>query len=146
LVEPVYPLTERLSLNQVGKAAVAALARLPNMPEWQEPSWVARERFPSFADALRLLHRPNDPADILPEGLAWSRLAYDEFLAGQLALALVGAHLRRPDGRATPGTGPRGKKLSDGFPYSLTPSQGRAVADIVADLGKPERMLRPLQG
>src|SRR5438067_1680994 len=146
LVEPVYPLTEGLSLNQVGKAALAALARLPDMPEWQEPSWVARERFPSFADALRLLHRPNDPADILPEGLAWSRLAYDEFLAGQLALALVRAHLRRPAGRATPGTGQLRKKLIDALPYSLTPSQQRAVAEIIADLAKPERMLRLLQG
>src|SRR5216684_8005343 len=146
LVEPVYPLTDGLSLNQVGKAAVAALDRLPTLPEWQEPSWVARERFPSFADALRLLHRPGDPADLLPEGLAWSRLAYDEFLAGQLALALVRAHLRRPAGRATPGTGHIRKKLIEALPYSLTPSQERAVADIVADLGKPERMLRLLQG
>ena len=146
LVEPVYPLTDGLSLNQVGKAAVAALTRLPNLPEWQEPSWVARERFPSFADALRLLHRPTDPADLLPEGLAWSRLAYDEFLAGQLALALVRAHLRRQAGRATPGTGQLRKKLIDALPYSLTPSQQRAVAEIVADLSKSERMLRLLQG
>src|SRR6266478_5618208 len=146
LGERLYPLTDGLSLNQVGKAAVAALDRLPTLPEWQEPSWVARERFPSFADALRLLHRPGDPADLLPEGLAWSRLAYDEFLAGQLALALVRAHLRRPAGRATPGTGQFRKKLIDALPYSLTPSQGRAVAEIVADLSKPERMLRLLQG
>ena len=146
LVEPVYPLTEGLSLNQVRKAADAALARLPDLPEWQEASWVARERFPSFTEALRTLHRPTEPADLLPEGLAWSRLAYDEFLAGQLALALVRAHLRRPAGRATPGTGHIRKKLIEALPYSLTPSQGRAVADIVADLGKPERMLRLLQG
>jgi len=146
LVEPVYPLTEGLSLNQIRKAADAALTRLPDLPEWQEASWVARERFPSFAEALRVLHRPTEPADLLPEGLAWSRLAYDEFLAGQLALALVRAHLRRPAGRATPGTGHIRKKLIEALPYSLTPSQGRAVADIVSDLGKPERMLRLLQG
>jgi len=146
LVEPVYPLTEGLSLNQIRKAADAALTRLPDLPEWQDASWVARERFPSFAEALRVLHRPTEPADLLPEGLAWSRLAYDEFLAGQLALALVRAHLRRPAGRATPGTGHIRKKLIEALPYSLTPSQGRAVADIVSDLGKPERMLRLLQG
>jgi ATP-dependent DNA helicase RecG len=146
LVEPVYPLTEGLTLNQVRKAADAALARLPDLPEWQEASWVARERFPTFADALHLLHRPAEPADLLPESLAWTRLAYDEFLAGQLALALVRAHLRRPAGRATPGTGQVRKRLIEALPYSLTPSQGRAVADIVADLAKPERMLRLLQG
>src|SRR4029077_13256276 len=146
LVEPVYPLTEGLSLNQVRKAADAALARLPDLPEWQEASWVARERFPSFTEALRILHRPTEPADLLPEGLAWSRLAYDEFLAGQLALALVRAHLRRPAGRGAACTGHIRTNLIEALPYSLTPSQGRAVADIVADLGKPERMLRLLQG
>jgi ATP-dependent DNA helicase RecG len=146
LVEPVYPLTEGLTLYQVSKVADAALVRLPDLPEWQEASWVARERFPTFADALRLLHRPAEPADLLPEGLAWTRLAYDEFLAGQLALTLVRAHLRRPAGRATPGTGQIRKRLIEALPYSLTPSQGRAVADIVADLAKPERMLRLLQG
>jgi ATP-dependent DNA helicase RecG len=146
LVEPVYPLTEGLSLNAVRKAADAALAHVPDLPEWQDPSWLARERFPSFAEALRTLHRPADPADVAPEGLAWSRLAYDEFLAGQLALALVRAHLRRPAGRSTHGGGQLRKKLIEAFPYSLTPSQTRAVAEIVADLAKPERMLRLLQG
>src|SRR2546430_7605180 len=145
-VEPVYPLTQGRHLNQVCKAADAGLARLPALPEWQEAGWVARERFPTFADALRVVHRPAEPADLLPEGLAWTRLAYDEFLAGQLALALVRAHLRRPAGRATPGTGQIRKRLIEALPYSLTPSQGRAVADIVADLARPERMLRLLQG
>ncbi len=146
LVEPVYPLTEGVSLNQVRRAVDAALARLPELPEWQDPSWVARERFPPFAAALRTLHRPAEPGDLLPQGSAWSRLAYDEFLAGQLALALVRAHLRRPAGRATSGTGHIRKRLIEALPYSLTPSQTRAVAEIVADLAKPERMLRLLQG
>src|SRR5262249_25159368 len=38
------------------------------------------------------------------------------------------------------------KRLIEALPYSLTPSQSHAVADIVADLAKPERMLRLLQG
>src|SRR5262249_57950994 len=109
-------------------------------------SWVAGERFPQFAEALRLLHKPDEPKDLLPEGPAWSRLAYDEFLAGQLALALMRAHLRRPAGRTTTGTGHLRKKLIEALPYSLTLSQSRAVAEIVADLSKPERMLRLLQG
>jgi ATP-dependent DNA helicase RecG len=146
LLEPVYPLTEGLSLNQVRKAVDAALPKLPDLPEWQDPPWVARERYPSFADALRTLHRPAAPADVLPDSRAWMRLAYDELLAGQLALALVRAHIRRPAGRATPGTGALRKKLVDALPYSLTASQSRAIADIAADLAKPERMLRLLQG
>jgi len=146
LVEPVYPLTEGLTLNQLRKSVDAALERVPDLPEWQDAGWVARESYPSFADALRTLHRPAEPADADPAGLAWTRLAYDELLAGQLALALLRAHLRRPAGRATVGTGELRKRLTQALPYTLTASQTRALADIVADLGKPERMLRLLQG
>jgi ATP-dependent DNA helicase RecG len=146
LVEPVYPLTEGLGLNQVRKTAEAALERVPDLPEWQDPSWVARERYPTFAQALRALHHPAEPADAQPESVAWTRLAYDEFLAGQLALALVRKHLRRPAGRSTAGTGHLRKKLIESLPYSLTVSQSRATAEIVEDLAKPERMLRLLQG
>src|SRR3954449_8332222 len=58
LVEPVYPLTEGRGLNQVRKAVEAALDRVPELTEWQDPGWVARERYPSFADAVRTLHHP----------------------------------------------------------------------------------------
>jgi ATP-dependent DNA helicase RecG len=146
LIEPSYPLTEGLTLNQLGRAVGAALSRVPQIPEWQEPSWVARERFPTFGEALTLLHRPAQPSDMLPESRAWSRLAYDELLAGQLALALVRAHVRRPLGRKTEGTGELRKRIIAALPYSLTASQAHAVTEVAADLAKPERMLRLLQG
>jgi len=146
LVEPVYPLTEGLSLNQVRKAVDAAVACLPDLAEWQEPEWIARQDFPAFATALRELHRPREPSDIDPGGAAWTRLAYDELLAGQLALALVRAHLRRPSGRPTTGDGRLRQRLIEALPYALTASQTRAVAEIVDDLAKAERMLRLLQG
>jgi ATP-dependent DNA helicase RecG len=146
LVEPVYPLTEGLSLNQVRKAVDAALTALPDLPEWQEPEWITRQGFPAFATALRTLHRPHEPFDVDPGAAAWTRLAYDELLAGQLALALVRAHLRRPAGRPTAGDGRLRQKLSEALPYSLTHSQTRAIAEIIEDLAKPERMLRLLQG
>src|SRR5262249_4408701 len=84
LVEPVYPLTEGLSLNQVRKAADAALTKLPQLPEWQDAPWLAARQWPAFADALQMLHRPNEPSDIQPDGPAWSRLAFDEPLAGHV--------------------------------------------------------------
>ena len=146
LVEPIYPLTEGLSLNQVRKAADASLGKVPNVPEWQDPAWLSRQHFPSFTDALRHIHRPSEPTDVLPETLAWQRLAYDEFLAGQLALALVRKYLRRPSGRRTAGDGRLRAKIKSALPYALTPSQTRASAEIIADLEKPERMLRLLQG
>ena len=146
LIEPVYPLTEGLSLNQVRKAVDGALTRVPELDEWQDAAWIERAKFPSFAQALRSVHRPATPEDLLPESPAWSRLAFDELLAGQLALALVREHMRRPAGRAIAARGETRKQLIAALPYALTPSQSQAVADIVADLAKPERMLRLLQG
>ena len=66
LVEPVYPLTEGLGLGNLRRAMDAALARLPAFPEWQDEAWLSRERFPSFADALRYLHKPASPQETPP--------------------------------------------------------------------------------
>ncbi|HSR77891.1 MAG TPA: ATP-dependent DNA helicase RecG [Xanthobacteraceae bacterium] len=145
LIEPQYALTEGLSMNQVRRAVEAAVGKVPTLPEWQDAAWLARSNFPAFVDALRAVHRPPEP-DISPAEAAWSRLAYDEFLAGQLALGLVRAHTRRPRGRRSTGDGTLLKRIAAALPYALTGSQVRAVTDIVADLGKPERMSRLLQG
>ena len=145
LIEPQYALTEGLSMNQVRRAVEAAVGKVPALPEWQDAAWLARSNFPAFADALRAVHRPPRP-DVSPAEVAWSRLAYDEFLAGQLALGLVRAHTRRPRGRRSVGDGTLRKRIAAALPYALTGSQVRAVTDIVADLAKPERMSRLLQG
>jgi RecG-like helicase len=104
LVDPIYPLTEGLTQNMVRRAIAAALGRLaPPLPEWLDPAHMARSGWADFGAALTALHRPSEPADVTPDGKAWSRLAYDELLASQLALALVRAHLRRPAGRREAG-------------------------------------------
>jgi ATP-dependent DNA helicase RecG len=146
LIDPVYPLTEGLSAPQVHRTADAALGKVPQLPEWQNEAWLKARGFPPFADALGRLHRPQQPDDVLPQGPAWSRLAYDEFLAGQLALALVRRHVRRPAGQSNRGDGRLRARVLQALPYSLTPSQQRAIADIVVDLARPHRMLRLLQG
>ncbi len=146
LVEPIYPLTEGLAAGNIRRAMEGALARLPDLPEWQDEAWVSRERFPKFSDALRHLHRPAEPHDIAPESLAWTRLAYDELLAGQLALALLRAHMRRQAGRGSAGEGRVRARILKALTYTLTHSQQKAVDDIVADLARPQRMLRLLQG
>jgi ATP-dependent DNA helicase RecG len=146
LVEPVYPLTEGLALGNVRRAVDGAIGRLPDLPEWQDEAWVARERFPTFSAALRHLHRPAEPHDIMPETPAWTRLAYDELLAGQLALALVRAHMRRQSGRGSASEGRLRARILKALPYALTHSQQKALDDITTDLARPQRMLRLLQG
>jgi ATP-dependent DNA helicase RecG len=146
LLDPVYPLTEGLHPNLLRKAIDLALERLPALPEWQDETWRARNDYPGFADALRALHRPNAPSDIAPESAPWSRLAYDELLASQLALALLHKHMRTRAGRGTAAEGRLRARIISALPYSLTPSQERAVIDIISDLAQPQRMLRLLHG
>jgi len=146
LLDPVYPLTEGLHPIQLRKAIDLALERLPQLAEWQDAAWLARNGFPGFAGALRMLHRPAAAADLLPESPAWSRLAYDELLASQLALALLRAHMRVRAGRGSAAEGRLRGRIAAALPYALTVSQERAIADIVADLAQPQRMLRLLHG
>ncbi|RFC65607.1 ATP-dependent DNA helicase RecG [Mesorhizobium denitrificans] len=146
LVEPVYPLTAGLSTKVLRRAIQAGLEKLPELPEWQDASVMRRQTFPDFGAALRRIHNPADPIDTSPESVAWRRLAYDEFLAGQIALALVRARVRRAAGRPIVGDGQIVEKLRNALPYSLTRSQETALTEINADLAKPERMLRLLQG
>jgi ATP-dependent DNA helicase RecG len=145
-IDPVYPLTEGLALGSVRRATEQTLQKLPSLPEWISPEVIRRCKFPPIALALNRLHRPVELTDILPEGPFWSRLAFDELLAGQLALALVRAQLRRPAGDRHAGDGHLRNKIIDALPYALTSSQRQASAAIAEDLRQPVRMLRLLQG
>jgi len=147
VVEPVYPLTAGLTQRPLAKAVAAALARAPDLPEWQDPAWLARQNWPSWRAALLAVHRPDDAGALNPDGPARRRLAYDELLATQLALALVRANLRRQKGRplAAPAGALRAKVLA-ALPFRLTGAQQRSLAEIDADMAEPLRMLRLLQG
>jgi ATP-dependent DNA helicase RecG len=145
-IDPVYPLTEGLALGSVRRAMTQALQKLPALPEWISPEVIRRCKFPPIAEALNRVHMPVELTDILPDGPFWSRLAFDELLAGQLALALVRAQLRRPAGDRHAGDGHLRKKIIDALPYALTASQREATAAISDDLRQPVRMLRLLQG
>jgi ATP-dependent DNA helicase RecG len=145
-IDPVYPLTEGLAIGSVRRAVAQALERLPNLPEWISPEVIRRCKFPTVAEALHRVHVPLELTDILPDGPFWSRLAFDELLAGQLALALVRAQLRRPAGDRHAGDGHLRHRIIDALPYALTASQREAAAAITEDLRQPVRMLRLLQG
>jgi len=145
-IEPVYPLTEGLMLGSLRRAVALALPKVPALPEWIDAKVVRSAKFPSINEALTRLHTPQELEDILPDRPFWQRLAYDELLAGQLALALVRAQLRRPAGDRNAGDGHLRRKIIDALPYALTVSQQEAAAAIAGDLAQPLRMLRLLQG
>jgi ATP-dependent DNA helicase RecG len=145
--EAIYGLTEGLSSRLVAKHALAALARMPELPEWQDAAWLAKTKGPTFADALAAAHAgaPKAGADAPPDP-ARRRLAYDEILASQLALALVRARARTRQGRPNAGDGRLVARITSALPFPLTGAQERALAEIRRDLKADGRMLRLLQG
>ncbi len=146
LVEPIYPLTAGLSPKTLRKIIEAALPRAPELPEWIDFALAQKQGLPSISDAFHGLHEPRDPSDIDAQAPARRRLAYDEFLAGQLSLSLVRQRLRKVAGQPVRATGQVSRQILQDLPFSPTNSQNAAVADILKDMAGEDRMLRLLQG
>ncbi|OMG61019.1 ATP-dependent DNA helicase RecG [Brevundimonas sp. ZS04] len=145
LSEPVYPATQGLTSRQIRKLAQGALALAPELPEWQEPNWLAARRWVGWRAALEALHAPTNEADLMPDTPVRQRLAYDELFAHQLALARRRrARQITPAARITPGE--VSARLLAALPFTLTGAQEQAVAEIRADLTSGEQMGRLLQG
>jgi ATP-dependent DNA helicase RecG len=146
VVEPVYPLTGGLTARMVAKTVRTALDHTPVLPEWQDAAWLDREKFPDWRNALEALHRPDSERAITEDSSARRRLAYDELLANQLALAMVRIHMRKLKGRPIKGHGELRAKVMAALPWQLTGAQIRSLGEIDADMAAPLRMLRLLQG
>ncbi|SIS89697.1 ATP-dependent DNA helicase RecG [Phaeovulum vinaykumarii] len=144
--EPIYPAGAGVSPRQVARAAQEALSRVPDLPEWIDPALKAREGWPDWTAALRGAHAPRGLDALAAHAPARARLAYDEFFAHQMTLALARAKVRRSRGRSTVGTGALRDKVLNSLPYRPTGAQERAMAEIAADMVAPHRMNRLLQG
>lgn len=146
MIEPVYPLTAGLSPKLLQRAIDAALAAMPELPEWLDGPFLQRNGLPTFAASVQTLHAPRDEHDMSPNAPARRRLAYDELLAGQLSLALVRQRVRKLQGKPVHGDGSIRSRLFSLLPFQLTASQTQAITEILTDMESPERMLRLLQG
>ncbi|MBK8175755.1 MAG: ATP-dependent DNA helicase RecG [Rhodospirillales bacterium] len=144
--EPVYPLTAGLGGKVLAKVVRAALERAPVLDEWLDPAFLARRGWPAWHEAVVCAHAPQDEADVEATAPARARLAYDELLANQLALAIVRRQMRRKPGKAHPGDGHLAACIEAQLGFELTSAQRAALTDIRADLARPARMLRLLQG
>ncbi|HIU52448.1 MAG TPA: ATP-dependent DNA helicase RecG [Candidatus Scatocola faecipullorum] len=145
-VEPVYPLTAGITNKMLNKLMKQALAAVPTLPEWQDEPYLKATGWPSFNQALKLAHHPVKLTDLEPSDPARSRLAYDELLANQLALAIVRERVKKQQGREINGNGLLRKKVLDALPFKLTSAQEKVLREIAADQASKFRMLRLLQG
>ncbi|MAL56588.1 MAG: ATP-dependent DNA helicase RecG [Brevundimonas sp.] len=143
--EPVYPATQGLTSRQLRKLVQAALPAAPDLPEWQDPAWLKKQNWLGWRAALDALHAPTGEPDLSPDAPARQRLAYDEFLAHQLALA---RRRRAREIKPAPVIAPGAASdcLLQALPFTLTGAQAQAVAEIRRDLASGKQMGRLLQG
>jgi ATP-dependent DNA helicase RecG len=140
---PVYPASEELSQKQLrGLVEVALLeARAEGDPL---PSRLrCDERLPLRGDALVAIHRP---ASLEEAEAGRRRLAFDELLVLQLALARRSAER---EALVAAALGPPGQLVGSYrgvLPFSLTGAQEQAIAEIDDDLARTIPMQRLLQG
>ncbi len=137
-LEPVYPLTYAVTNKMLRNVVNQILDGMPVLPEWQDGAEI------SFDNALKLMHRPVKNSDIMNE--ARRRLAYDEILANQLALALSRNEFKKERGAKIDFDKSLIEPFIESFGYDLTNAQKRVVSEILDDLKSDSRMLRLLQG
>ncbi|WJW80059.1 ATP-dependent DNA helicase RecG [Bartonella sp. TP] len=139
VIEPIYPLTAGLSNKTLQKAMGQALAKIPALDEWIDPSI----KLPAYKEALIQIHKPAT-SQLLDQYR--QRLAYDELLAHQLALRLLRSQYttKFPPYWRINKDSPVGLKAK--LPFRLTKDQEACLLDILQDLSMPKPMTRLLQG
>lgn len=145
-IETVYPLTAGITNKMMGRYMQQVLAKLPNFSEWIDDKFLAQQKWCSFNKAIVKIHNPKHLTDLDISSAERARLAYDELLANQLALALVRKKIKKQKGRSLCGNGELRKKTLENLPFNLTKAQQKVLEEIYHDQGQPYRMLRLLQG
>ncbi|MBN8727785.1 MAG: ATP-dependent DNA helicase RecG [Xanthomonadales bacterium] len=149
---PVYPTTEGLGQRRLVVLVAHALECLPDDAALEVLPAALRKPLglDSLREALLLVHRPPPGADTaaLTAGRhpAQQRLAFEELLAHHLSLRRLRQQVRAFAAPALRGDGALRARLLAGLPFALTGAQERVAAEIVADLARPQAMLRLVQG
>jgi ATP-dependent DNA helicase RecG len=140
---PIYPASEEVNVKRLRTLGEAALERARDVVDPLPAELKERAGLPLKADALWALHRPGS-LDEAERGRR--RLAFDELLVLQLGLLRRGREREDLTATALDSPGDLVSRYRDVLPFTLTPDQERAIAEIDADLARPRPMERLLQG
>ena len=145
-LDTVYPMTAGIGRKTLSKVIADALKKVTPLPEWIDIDHLKDNKWDGWANSIIKLHKPIEPTDICNESIYKKRLAYDELLANQLALALVRKYVNNTSGVSISGDGRLRKRLLDLLPFELTKGQEDVIAEINCDQESNVRMMRLLQG
>ncbi len=141
----VYSGNAEVKSNTIRRLIETALAH-PEIPvrEFLPPPLLKKHGFPRRDVAVRQMHMPDDEKT---QELARKRLAYEEFLLLEAALALRRRKLLSlQEGIRLKMSPEIDRRIRARYPFSLTAAQDKTIREIVRDLTSGRPMTRLLQG
>jgi len=144
--EPIYSLTSGLSQRIVIKYLEKILQSLPTFREWIDNNTINKYKFKNWNTSILSIHNPENSEELINNNIYRRRLAYDELLAHQLAIAIIRNSNQKRTGLSIISKTSLINDFIKNLPFVLTNSQIRAWLDIKKDLISPNQMVRLLQG
>ena len=151
-IVPVYSLTRGLTQKSLRLAIRRAIDEAsPRFVDPLPPEMITRLGLPSLVEALSKIHYPSEPGE---EIAARDRLAFDEFLALQLAFGWIKQgrgsselQVAVPPNRSSRfGEGELETAFRRALSFTLTQGQEKVWSEIAEDLARTRPMNRMLQG
>lgn len=143
-LEPVYPLTARLTNHTVKYVINTLIKKIPKLDEWIPEKFLKKYKLMSFSDAIFRIHNPKSSDEIFQMSPAKNRIAIDELLANQIKLKQIRKEYDKAPAMILKSNGTLLNKLQ--FPFELTEDQKKCLNDIKSDLASQKPMNRLLQG
>lgn len=142
---PIYPAHKGVTSWVMSRAIGVVLTSLDDadIPDPLPEQLRERHHLLTYARALRLLHQPASDDEVR---LARHTLRWAEALTLQTVLATRRIGNRALTALASPASSPLNDVLIASLPFTLTPSQDEAIAEISADLASDQPMQRLLEG
>ena len=145
-IEPIYSLTAGLSQKIISKYIEQIIKNIPDLNEWIDDFYLKKYRFSNWKNSIVRIHNPDKIEDIRNQNIYRRRLAFDELLAHQLAIAIIRNYNQKKKGIVISSNNKLYEKLLKNLKFKLTNSQKKVVEEITIDLESENQMIRLLQG
>ena len=145
-IEPIYSLTAGLSQKIISKYIEQIIKNIPDLNEWIDEFYLKKYRFSNWKNSIVRIHNPDKIKNINNQNIYRRRLAFDELLAHQLAIAIIRNYNQKKKGIVISSNNKLYEKLLKNLKFKLTTSQKKVVEEITNDLESENQMIRLLQG
>ena len=145
-IEPIYSLTAGLSQKIISKYIEQIIKNIPDLNEWIDEFYLKKYRFSNWKNSIVRIHNPDKIEDINNQNIYRRRLAFDELLAHQLAIAIIRNYNQKKKGIVISSNNKLYEKFLKNLKFKLTTSQKKVVEEITIDLESENQMIRLLQG